>query len=853
MPLRDLEEVPNLERKKEPSTPNRKNNKVKDDPQILPDQNGNTSERRPSLTGTNGSTRAPSSLSREPTHHHHTEVTVLSTRPENNQRPTRSSSSSSHAHPTTTPPTTRGRRSRKQHPPSSSTTPSTPVDLDEDADFPDSDDENNPTKIVSSSASSHKHTTTTATTTKLTSKQLQQFNLKTTAASQSSPHKNNLYNFNDHHDDQDDQNDRPGTSTPRSSKSSKSDDDSEFNLSTDAEDTEYNNMRRMTRPKSGPYAAPTSALDVSHASTVSALQYDTSALDITSPPSDEEDPTVFAALKHIPVGSPRTSSTSKQQAIVPAPPGKPESSQNNQLAVVPQPSSQNYDDMRAWTTTTTATDGFVASPHKPVDPPASTGFGNFANFDDTFEDLNTWQDFQTDSHNDKPTSAAAAPVVSTQPQQPPPKKKQQVVSIVPGHDDAMNTHTNGVVPESPLADLLAQAKEKRSSRSARHKASGSSINSAPAITPAYLRQQHNLQRSSQPHETTTAPKDSSSVTSVSDIIQNLEATQVARARSTASASVGGNSSVRSAKERLRAKRRKERERQQQQQQQHHSSDDSDDDDHFLHHGVTAGKTSDQESLSGRSKNSTGQRSHKSHRSHRSSHRTRRPRSSHGHHGHTKSSSDSVGSKGSRRSNGSRYSHRSTRSYLSHMSEQSKSVANDLLRLEMQLAMVGSTENNGGGAGGAGGRGMESGSMSGNSISGTSRTSRASRSSRASHRTHRSTASGMTHGVKKTKVNVFAPPGKLGIILANKADAKGTVVSGVRTSSVLVEKISPGDRIIAIDGEDVSRMTVSEITTIMARKSEFERILTVLTTIKPITPSKAGSIEFENKFRTTTAT
>lgn len=176
-----------------------------------------------------------------------------------------------------------------------------------------------------------------------------------------------------------------------------------------------------------------------------------------------------------------------------------------------------------------------------------------------------------------------------------------------------------------------------------------------------------------------------------------------------------------------------------------------------------------------------------------------------------------------------------------MSEQSKSVANDLLRLEMQLAMVGSTEN---------GRGMESGSMSGNSISGTSRNSRASRSSRTSHRTHRSTASGITHGgvSKRTKVNVFAPPGKLGIILANKADSKGTVVSGVRTSSVLVEKISPGDRIIAIDGEDVSRMTVSEITTIMARKGEFERILTVLTTVKPQTPSKAGSIEFENKFR-----
>jgi len=95
-------------------------------------------------------------------------------------------------------------------------------------------------------------------------------------------------------------------------------------------------------------------------------------------------------------------------------------------------------------------------------------------------------------------------------------------------------------------------------------------------------------------------------------------------------------------------------------------------------------------------------------------------------------------------------------------------------------------------------------------------------------THRAQVSSIA---RRTKITVIAPPGKLGIILANKADAKGTVVSGVRTSSVLAEKISPGDRIIAIDGEDVSRMTVSEITTIMSRKGEYERTLTILTSQK----------------------
>jgi hypothetical protein len=156
-----------------------------------------------------------------------------------------------------------------------------------------------------------------------------------------------------------------------------------------------------------------------------------------------------------------------------------------------------------------------------------------------------------------------------------------------------------------------------------------------------------------------------------------------------------------------------------------------------------------------------------------------------------------------------------------MSEQSRSVANDLLRLEMQLAMVGSQDNGVGAGESDGMRG--SGSVGGGSVGNSSRASRTSSS-------YRTSAASLA---KRSRITVVAPPGKLGIILANKADSQGTVVSGVRTSSVLAEKISPGDRIIGIDGEDVSRMTVSEITTIMARKSDFERTLSVLTSTKQL--------------------
>jgi C-terminal processing protease CtpA/Prc len=76
---------------------------------------------------------------------------------------------------------------------------------------------------------------------------------------------------------------------------------------------------------------------------------------------------------------------------------------------------------------------------------------------------------------------------------------------------------------------------------------------------------------------------------------------------------------------------------------------------------------------------------------------------------------------------------------------------------------------------------------------------------------------------------------------------------VRTSSALVDKVSPGDRIVAIDGEDVSLMTVSEITSIMARKSDFERTLTVLTSPRHLSStqlvsSPRASNEYDYKFR-----
>lgn len=416
--------------------------------------------------------------------------------------------------------------------------------------------------------------------------------------------------------------------------------------------------------------------------------------------------------------------------------------------------------------------------------------------------------------------------------------------------------SSGFQQDRSLSDLLEAAKSKshrrsgsRGNRISSSRASGGSVNSAPAITAAYLRQHHNLGRyssgtykSGSGELTNDHGKSIAEGTSVSDIIQSLEAmkqpTNGPRVYSHRSVGeTGAITEVRLAKERLRERRRRSRDTGHGISNSRSAGSDSDDSDHeasesWLFDEVTGalgprGIAADLESLSGRSnrsKNSHGGVSHKSSR--RKSSRksgSRRQRSDR-----------SVDSHGSRTSRNSRYSHRSTKSHLSHMSEQSRSVANDLLRLEMQLAMVGSSsEEKKDDIPGRIGSGSVSLGVSSRSTTRRSASMRAPSSSSAAFLN--ASASSL---IQRQRTKIIAPPGKLGIILANKSDSKGTVVSGVRETSVLFDKISQGDRIVAIDGEDVSRMTVSEITTIMSRKSEYERVLTVLTI--PKTQENTGS-------------
>lgn len=96
------------------------------------------------------------------------------------------------------------------------------------------------------------------------------------------------------------------------------------------------------------------------------------------------------------------------------------------------------------------------------------------------------------------------------------------------------------------------------------------------------------------------------------------------------------------------------------------------------------------------------------------------------------------------------------------------------------------------------------------------------------------------------LTVIVPAGgTLGLYLEDDIEADfseggpGTVVKDVRLSSVLIKQVSPGDRIVSIDGQDVSQMTTSEISTVLALwNSDLDRELV-------IKPSLASTMPFTN--------
>jgi C-terminal processing protease CtpA/Prc len=73
------------------------------------------------------------------------------------------------------------------------------------------------------------------------------------------------------------------------------------------------------------------------------------------------------------------------------------------------------------------------------------------------------------------------------------------------------------------------------------------------------------------------------------------------------------------------------------------------------------------------------------------------------------------------------------------------------------------------------------------------------------------------GVKEVALDVWAPPGKLGVVIDTPNDG-APVVHAIKDSSVIADKLQVGDKLIAVDDENVEEMTAIKVSKLISRKS-----------------------------------
>eukprot|EP00985_Skeletonema_marinoi_P021423 scaffold13136_cov88-Skeletonema_marinoi.AAC.1 len=93
---------------------------------------------------------------------------------------------------------------------------------------------------------------------------------------------------------------------------------------------------------------------------------------------------------------------------------------------------------------------------------------------------------------------------------------------------------------------------------------------------------------------------------------------------------------------------------------------------------------------------------------------------------------------------------------------------------------------------------------------------------------RAVASFIDKPSKRVRREVFAPAGKLGLIVDTSNE--GPIVHSIKGDSPLVGQVFAGDYIVAVDDEDTSDWTAHNVTKLVAQKSGRVRKLTLLSKI-----------------------
>jgi C-terminal processing protease CtpA/Prc len=72
-------------------------------------------------------------------------------------------------------------------------------------------------------------------------------------------------------------------------------------------------------------------------------------------------------------------------------------------------------------------------------------------------------------------------------------------------------------------------------------------------------------------------------------------------------------------------------------------------------------------------------------------------------------------------------------------------------------------------------------------------------------------------VREEVIEINAPAGKLGVVI-DTPDEGAPVVHAVKDSSVIADLIQVGDKLVAVDDEDVTAMTAIKVSKLISKKS-----------------------------------
>ena len=82
-------------------------------------------------------------------------------------------------------------------------------------------------------------------------------------------------------------------------------------------------------------------------------------------------------------------------------------------------------------------------------------------------------------------------------------------------------------------------------------------------------------------------------------------------------------------------------------------------------------------------------------------------------------------------------------------------------------------------------------------------------------------------VREELLDIYSPAGKLGVVIDTPDDG-APVVHAVKDSSPIAEKVQVGDKLVAVDDDDVRAMTAVKVSKLIRRKSNnASRKLTII--------------------------